>query len=327
MPRHKRSYLPGAVFHLTARTQGREPWFTEALRSPIVACVASTIRVSDARLLAYAIMPNHLHLVIIQGECSLGRVMQPLLRRVAFLVQRAHQTEGHVFERRFRERACLDPGYVRNAILYTHLNPVRAGLAGDPATYHWTSHGLYATEEERPSCMIGVLAADHALSLFAPRERLELPALRRAYREHVGWRVRCDLHEMAEALGKANGPAPGPPSVLSGDMYWARAFAVPFRPSAQRSGREGLVRAPRTDLREIAVRTLAEQAPGLELERVRSGDKGRAVVRIRRIMVPRMSAAGHRGGAIARFLRVSDQCVSNILVAERRGRGRDGERR
>ncbi len=58
---------------------------------------------------------------------------------------------------------------------------------------------------------------------------------------------------------------------------------------------------------------MAERAPQLPLDLVRSPYKGREVVAVRRVMVRRMSAAGHAGAAIARYLRISDQAVSNVL--------------
>src|SRR5690606_28499612 len=93
-----------------------------------------------AELFAYVIMPNHLHLVLRQGEEPLWRFMQPYLRRIAIQVQRTHEREGRVFERRYRDRYCADADHLRTAILYTHLNPIRAGLCSDPREYPWSSH-------------------------------------------------------------------------------------------------------------------------------------------------------------------------------------------
>ncbi len=61
MARIARPYLPGTIFHVTARTQGHAAWFTPDVRDSITAFMASAITGSDARLLAFAVMPNHLH--------------------------------------------------------------------------------------------------------------------------------------------------------------------------------------------------------------------------------------------------------------------------
>lgn len=169
--------------------------------------------------------------------------------------------------------------------------------------------------------MSGVLAIELALPLFASGEGGRLAELRRDYRAHVAWRIRPDRHVAAEKQGPASGPAPAPPPVLSGDIHWVCSFAPLLRscfpwPEVDRPR----PRPSRTDLREIAKRTLAELAPGLDLEVVRSSDKAQAAVRVRHAMIRRMSTAGHKGSSIARYLRVSDQCVSNVLVADRRRR-------
>lgn len=318
MGRRPRSHSPGAVFHLTARTQGGEPWFTPVLRSRVVDYAASAIRRSDATLLAYAIMPNHLHLVLRQGRQRLDRVMQPLLRRSALLVQRSHGLVGHVFERRYRDHACLDPDYARNAVVYTNLNPLRAGLEADPGEYAPSSHALYLGDDVVPETLAPALAVDDGLRLFASRHNGTIDDLRAAYRRFVDWQLACDRHRAAERRGEEAGLLPVRPSVLAGDLCWSRSLAPLFRDKAAEVGdlaRNGAAAA--VDLEAIARQTLAEYAPDLRLEVVRGNSKCRAIVRLRRLMIPRMAAAGHSGSAIARYLGVTQQCVSNVLRGAR----------
>ena len=135
MGRRKRPYHPGTIFHLTSRTHRHEEWFDPGLRTTIVELIHRMVARTDAQLLAYAVMPNHLHIVLRQGRMELAQVMQPLMRRVALQVQRQHGFEGSVVERRFRDTACTTPDHVRMAIVYTHLNPWRAGLCGDDLSY------------------------------------------------------------------------------------------------------------------------------------------------------------------------------------------------
>lgn len=179
--------MPGAVFHLTARMQGHEPWLTPTLRSRVVDYMAAALRYSDATLLAYVMMPNHLHLVLRQGHRRLHRVMQPFLRRTALLVQRCHGVEGHVFERRYGHRACLDPDYVRTAVVYVHLNPVRARLVDDPCAYRWSSHAFYAGRAALPEHLKGALPVDDVMRLFATTPDPHVDDLRAAYLRRVEW--------------------------------------------------------------------------------------------------------------------------------------------
>lgn len=317
MGRRHRSYLPGAVFHLTTRTQGGEPWFTPVLRTRLVDYAASAIRRTDATLLAYAIMPNHLHLVLRQGRQPLDRVMQPLLRRAALVVQRSHGLVGHVFQRRYRDHVCLDPDYARNTIVYTHLNPVRAGLLEDPGAYDWASHRFYLGDATVPEPMASVLAVDDGLRLFAPWDGCTISDLRGAYSRLVGWQLERDRQAATEEPVETARSLPPRPFVLAADTAWSHSFAPLFR-----DGTPGGTDSPSMygsaagDLDRIARHTLAEHAPDLQLDEVRTNSKRPAIVRARRRLIPRLAAAGHSGAAIARFLGVSQQCVSNVLRSE-----------
>ena len=328
MPRSPRSHLPGGVFHLVARTLGKRGRFPTSLRRRILVDMAEVFERSDAGLLAYAIMPNHLHLVVKQGDRPLSSFMQPLLRRVALRVQRAHRTEGHIFERRFRDRVCLEPYYIRNAILYNHLNRVRARLAAGPDDDgEWTSHTLYAGDDGPAHPLGAVLSHRLGLGVFAPDPDADLDATRRSYRAFVAWRMEADRCEAARRGGAAaDSDRPDPPSVVGGHRPWAESFpGLGPVPAPLGDGRIRRRRRPPSkppDLADIARRTLAGLGLDVDLERVRSPFKGRAEARARREIVRRQSDAGHPNHAIARYLRVSPQCVSTILV----GRGhRTGE--
>lgn len=275
---------------------------------------ASAVRRTDATLLAYAIMSNHLHLVLRQGRQPLYRVMQPFLRRTALIVQRSHGVVGHVFQRRYRDHACLDPDYVRNTIVYTHLNPVRASIVDDPAAYDWSSHRFYLDDAAAPGPMSSVLAVDDGLRLFAPRRAGTIAETRRAYTRFVSARMVRD--RLAETDGDGVQPElqSTRPSMMAAELAWSHTFAPLFR-----DGIAGGYDAPPTngcpagDLDRIARQTLSEHAPDLQLDDVRTNSKRPAVVRARRRLIPRLSAAGHSGAAIARFLGITQQCVSNVL--------------
>ena len=292
MPRRRRSYLPGAVFHLTARTQGRVPWFTEPLRPRVVEIIASALGPTDVRLYAYAIMPNHLHLVVCQGQWGLGRVMQPLLARVARLVHGSHGTAGHVFEGRFRDTPCLEPNHVRNAIVYTHLNPVRAGLAATVGDYGWTSHALYMGQAGRSASVRRVVASDDGLALFAPADRVATGDPHDGYARWVEWRLACDRYDRLTANGCAAEPPPDPPPISPPSVPTSRSFSPVLRSPELRDG--AISASPvglRTEL-EVIARAVLLDAPNVELEDVRTNRKNRELVRLRRVMIRRMSSAG-----------------------------------
>jgi putative transposase len=110
-------------------------------------------------LLAYVVMPSHVHLVIYPPEpFLLGRVIGEIKSRSARRIT-AHWREigrtrirvnrGGVKRTVFWEQRCYDHNCrtieaVRGKILYCHNNPVRAGLAGEHRRWKWSSYALYA---------------------------------------------------------------------------------------------------------------------------------------------------------------------------------------
>src|SRR5688572_8412211 len=143
MPRRLRLYAPNGIFHITARTQGRQHWFDEPVRDAICAAIEIALRRTDAKLRGCVVMSNHLHLLVQQGELPLCAFMQPLLCRIALAVRRKYNLTGHIFERRFWERLCSDTVYLATLLDYIHHNPVRAELCASPRDWRWSSFGVY----------------------------------------------------------------------------------------------------------------------------------------------------------------------------------------
>lgn len=297
MARTLRSFSPGVVFHVTARIQCRAPLLL-GLEGAVVSIIRDSSRFADARLIAYVVMPNHLHIVIQQRSRPLGHYMQPLLRRVALLVQRRHAWEGHVFERRYRDSPCLSAEYLRNAITYVHLNGLRARLADSADAHRWCSHTSFFVCDPPDDVSPAVR---NVLRVFSAQAGDSLADCRANYRAFVAWRMTLDAHRAAD---KSLYTLPNRPSTDGGDEHWATVFAPCI-------GFDDLDRPPRpTDLRDLAMIAIRELDVEVDLEALRSGWRTAPVVRARRHVIARARAAGHRVSAIARFLRVSCTTVS-----------------
>jgi len=299
MPRSLRPHIPGAPFHLTARIQGRAPLFL-GIEQTVVHAIEEAAAKQGGDLLAYAVMPNHLHIVYVQGAEPLAYFMQPLLRRLAIRVHARHRSEGHVFQRRYYSVPCLDPEYLRNSILYVHLNAVRGKLCESVADYRWTTHGAYANGGAWRGT--GPVSG---LRLFAHDDPASLTAVRASYEAHLEWRVRMDAYLKARSKGVDSLVMPERPWTLAGDAYWSARFGASCTARAENQ-------LPRRvpDLRDLATRLVGELDPPLDLELLRSGRRTRPLVKVRREFIHRAKAHGYRNRSIARFLHVSDVAVS-----------------
>lgn len=124
---------------------------------------------------AYALMTNHVHLLITpSGRDGAGLLMKHLGQRYVQYINRTYDRSGTLWEGRFRSCIAQGGDYVLGCYRYIELNPVRAGVVWHPRDYRWSSY--LANAEGPPSC--GVVPHADYLALGGGEE-----ARRAAYRE------------------------------------------------------------------------------------------------------------------------------------------------
>ncbi|MEW6185731.1 MAG: transposase, partial [Thermodesulfobacteriota bacterium] len=90
--------------------------------------IRSLVKDTGTRILAWALLDNHFHLLIISGPIGLSTFMRRLLTGYAVGFNRKYRRFGHLFQNRYKSIICdLDP-YLLELVRYIHLNPLRAGL-------------------------------------------------------------------------------------------------------------------------------------------------------------------------------------------------------
>lgn len=130
----------------------------------------------DVACLGFALMPNHIHLILRTGALPLSRSMARIGTGHALAFNRRHDRTGHLFQNRYKALLVEDDAYLRELVRYVHLNPVRAGSVTDPAAleeYPWTGHRALMVRGNAP-----FLAIDAVLSLFADEPEAARTALR-----------------------------------------------------------------------------------------------------------------------------------------------------
>lgn len=92
------------------------------------------------RLIAWCIMPNHVHgLIEVFDDWSLARILHSWK---SFTAHRANEILGRTGEFWFREyfdRFVRDDRHFANAVRYIEGNPVKAGRVGSPEDWRWSS--------------------------------------------------------------------------------------------------------------------------------------------------------------------------------------------
>jgi len=162
MPRHLRIHAPGAFYHVTLRGNHRQYiFFAPADRCLFTDTVAEVISRFNARVHAYCLMTNHVHLLVQVGEAPLGRLMLRIASHYARTIQKRFATTGHLFERRYHAVLVDADAYLLELLRYIHLNPVRARMVAAVGDYAWSSHLTYRGVRSEPW-----LTIDFALAMF-----------------------------------------------------------------------------------------------------------------------------------------------------------------
>jgi len=94
-------------------------------------------------LIGYCLMSNHVHLVLVPKEPkALARALRHTHGRYASYWNAAYRSSGHVWQGRYY--SCpLDEAHLWEALRYTELNPVRAGLVTDAESWEWSNATLH----------------------------------------------------------------------------------------------------------------------------------------------------------------------------------------
>jgi len=137
---------PGTIHHVITRGVDRRDIFADD--SDRRAYLLDLMEVLlDCRMvaLAWALMPNHVHLVVRTGRVPLGRVMQRIGTRHARHFNTRHERVGALFQGRYRSILVDEEAYLLALIRYVHRNPLRAGIVKSIqalASHPWTGHSV-----------------------------------------------------------------------------------------------------------------------------------------------------------------------------------------
>lgn len=108
-------------------------------------CIDEATAKYDLGVLAYALMPNHFHLLVRSPESGpvLSRAMRFLLSRYAQRVNQIHDWDGPIFKGRFKSQLVARDARLIFPLAYIHLNPLKAHLVADLEAEAWTSMREY----------------------------------------------------------------------------------------------------------------------------------------------------------------------------------------
>lgn len=92
------------------------------------------------RLIAWCVMPNHVHALIEQGQgFPLANIVQSWKSASSHQINAHLRREGRLWRREYFDRFMRDEDHLSSTIAYVESNPVQAGLAATAADWRFSS--------------------------------------------------------------------------------------------------------------------------------------------------------------------------------------------
>ena len=146
-------------------------------------------KASGTGIYAFALMTNHVHLLVKSGSDGLPTFMRRLLSGYAQYFNRRHKRVCHLFQNRYKSIICEEEAYFDKLVAYIHLNPLRARIVQtlqQLASYPWSGHAVLMNEVS-----YDWMDRDYVLQFFGSRER----TARTAYLEFVEQEMGIDRQQ------------------------------------------------------------------------------------------------------------------------------------
>lgn len=164
MPRAGRIVLPETPHHVIQRGHNRQVVFATAEDYKYYLENLWEWKTKlGCRVYAYCLMTNHVHLVVDPGPQTAGLAL--LMKRVAGrqtrYANRLETRTGTLWTGRYKSSPIQTDEYLLACCRYVELNPVRAGVVGDPSEYPWSSYRSKINQRAGPTvdldpCYVGL---------------------------------------------------------------------------------------------------------------------------------------------------------------------------
>jgi putative transposase len=154
MPRKARIDAPGALHHIITRgIEKRDIFKDDRDRYNLIERLGKILTETNTRCYAWALLPNHFHLLLRTGGASISTVMRRLLTGHAVYFNRRHQRSGYLFQNRYKSILCQEDTYFLELVRYIHLNPLRAKCVEDLKAleaYPFSGHAVVMGNQRQP---------------------------------------------------------------------------------------------------------------------------------------------------------------------------------
>lgn len=175
MARPLRIEFAGALYHVTARGDRREPIYDDDEdRRAYLDILGEVVEDFNWICHAYCLMGNHYHLVVETPDGNLSKGMRQLNGLYTQYSNRRHKRVGHLFQGRYKAILVDKDAYLLELSRYVVLNPVRARMVKRPNQWPWSSyHAMVGAQNPPKWLIVDALLVQFARSRAVARRRYE----------------------------------------------------------------------------------------------------------------------------------------------------------
>jgi REP element-mobilizing transposase RayT len=333
MPRQARIDGTGAIHHIIVRgIEKRKIFDDDEDMEFFLRRLSLILEETKTACYAWALIPNHFHLLLRTGASPVSTVMRRLLTGYAQYYNKRHNRHGHLFQNRYKSILCEEEAYLFELVRYIHLNPLRANIV---KTMDELDQHPYGGQSIIVNGKLSFMDADYILMQFDKSKR----KARKMYREFVeagvskkrrddltgGGLIRSSGGWEALTAKRAKGfKAKGDERILGSSDFVERILSE----SEDTLNNSLRLKLEGYDINRLAVKV--EEISGINPLKARG--KYRAAVRARRIFCYwAVRELGFQGTEIGRLLGISQPGVSlsvmdgeKIVIEEKLRLNEDG---
>jgi len=141
MARPYRLQAENCFYHITSRGDDRKKiYVSEYDHEKFLEYLLKAKKRFEFYVYAYALMPNHYHLLIKTLHANISRLMHYINSSYTTYYNVKRKRVGHLFQGRYKSIVVDSDSYFSTLSRYIHLNPVKAGLVDLPEEYKWSSY-------------------------------------------------------------------------------------------------------------------------------------------------------------------------------------------
>ena len=143
MARFARKRSVSNIYHVMIRgVNKRQIFFDSADNRKFLKLLEDSKKKWDYKIFAYCLMYNHVHLLLLDSNRNISKIMQSIEVAYAGYFNKKYNNSGHVFQNRYNSKNVEGIIYFKKLVRYIHQNPEKAHICLTEE-YNWSSYSRY----------------------------------------------------------------------------------------------------------------------------------------------------------------------------------------